>query len=427
MPGNGEIWMISVFGLGFVGLTTALGFAELGYKVYGLDIDKERKEQLRGGKIPFAEPHMDEVLIRHLGKGFTVTDDVEAAIRDSEYIFYCVGTPYGEDGSADLTYLFSAIDSTISALENEDGVMDDRFRVVITKSTIPPSTTSEKIVPYVRSKGDVSANIGIANNPEFLREGHCWDDFMNADRIVIGYDEERTKDMMMRLYRPMEIPIVAVSHSTAEFVKYLSNTLLATLISYSNEMASVADCIGGIDIPQAFKILHMDKRWNNCNMTTYVYPGCGYGGYCLPKDTCALLAQSKNKGFEPHILKEVIETNSNRPRVMAGMISSGLDKDCRIGILGLSFKPGSDDVRDTPSIRIIRELQEMGYGKISAFDPVANKEFIKRYPDAGIAIKESIRELYDECDVIAIATAWDEFRSIMEYGDKRVVDCRYML
>ena len=263
--------MVTVFGLGFVGLTTALGFAHMGYQVYGIDVDERRKATLRNGQLPFLEPKMDEVLRAHLGKNFIITDDVKKAITESEYIYYCVGTPYGKEGSADLTYLFSAIDTTIDAIE------DEKFRVLVTKSTIPPSTTAEKILPYVKSKGEKAVNLGVANNPEFLREGHCWDDFIGADRIVLGCNDERSKEMLIRLYEPMNIPIFPVSHSTGEFIKYLSNTLLATLISYSNEMAEVADTIGGIDIADAFHILHMDKRWNDCNMTSYVYPGCGYG------------------------------------------------------------------------------------------------------------------------------------------------------
>ena len=419
---------VTVFGLGFVGLTTALGFADMGYRVHGVDIDTQRKKTLRAGELPFAEPHMQDVLKKYLQKKFFVTDDAASAVKESEYIFYCVGTPYSEDGSADLKYLFSAIDTTVAALTDKNGTpVDNKFRLMITKSTIPPSTTSDKIVPYVASKGKISKNIGVANNPEFLREGHCWDDFINSDRIVIGCDNDRTKEMMDILYKPMDVPKFFVSHSTAEFIKYLSNTMLATLISYSNEMAAVADSIGGIDIPKAFRILHMDKRWNGCTMTGYVYPGCGYGGYCLPKDTSALLAQSKSRGFEPQILKEVIATNDSRPGTMAGMITKGLDKKSKIGILGLSFKPGSDDVRDTPSLRVIKELRKKGYEKIYAYDPMANREFALRYPEVNVKIVNSMKELYDECDILVIATAWEEFRKIREYGDKRVIDCRYML
>lgn len=414
--------MITVFGLGFVGLTTALGFAHMGYKVYGIDLDVQRKDTLRKGKLPFLEPYMEDVLNKHLNHEFIVTEDVQSAIADSEYVFYCVGTPYGESGSADLTYLFSAIDTTIEA------VHDDKFRVLVTKSTIPPSTTAEKIVPYVREKGGerLAGCIGVANNPEFLREGHCWKDFIGADRIVLGCNDAQSAEMLTKLYQPMNVPIICVSHSTGEFIKYLSNTLLASMISYSNEMSQMADTIGGIDVADAFHILHMDKRWNGCDMSSYVYPGCGYGGYCLPKDTCALFAQSKAKGYEPKILKEVIAANEKRPSVIAGKIADGQKKDAVIGILGLSFKPESDDVRDTPASKIIRELQQMGFRDITAYDPAAMEEFKKYYKELVITYKQSAREVYDSADVIAVVTAWDEFHSVPAMGNKKVVDCRYM-
>lgn len=413
--------MVTVFGLGFVGLTTALGFAHLGHKVYGIDVDEKRKNTLREGKIPFFEPYMEDVLNDHLNKNFFVTDDVEEAIRNSEYVFYCVGTPYGEMGNADLTYLFSAIDTTI------DAIKDDKFRVLVTKSTIPPSTTAEKIYPYVKSKGERAENIGVANNPEFLREGHCWKDFIEADRIVLGCNDSRSMEMLLDLYRDMNIPIKCVSHSTGEFIKYLSNTLLATLISYSNEMAQVADHIGGIEISEAFKILHMDKRWNNCNMTSYVYPGCGYGGYCLPKDTNALYSQANAKGFAPQILKSVINTNDNISQTIAKKIIKELNKEQSIGILGLSFKPESDDVRDTPAVKIIKALIEDGYKNIYAYDPIAIKEFKEKYPDIIVNYCESAKEVYDNSDVVAVVTAWQEFKKINEFGNKKIIDCRYML
>ena len=420
---------VTVFGLGFVGLTTALGFVHLGYKVYGVDVDEARKKLLRDGKLPFLEPHMDEVLNTHLNKNFFVTDDVKASVIDSEIIYYCVGTPYGTDGSADLKYLFAAIDTTI------DAVADDKFRVLVTKSTIPPSTTAEKIIPYVQAKcGD--KNFAVANNPEFLREGHCWEDFLGADRIVIGTDDERARELLTKLYAPLKAPIKCVTPSTGEFIKYLSNTLLATLISFSNEMAQVADTIGGIDVAEAFRILHMDKRWNatgggilnnRCGMTSYVYPGCGYGGYCLPKDTNALLAQSRVKGFEPPILKNVIATNDARPATIARRIVENLDKSATIGILGLSFKPLSDDVRDTPAARIIRELLNAGYKNIVAYDPAANAEFKRHYPDLPIKIFDTVKGVYDAANVIALVTAWEEFRKIPAFGNKKIIDCRYML
>lgn len=412
--------MVTVFGLGFVGLTTALGFAHLGYQVYSVDVDEQRVNTIKAGKIPFLEPYMEEELQKHLGINFSVSTELEEAIEDSEFVFYCVGTPYGENGSANLEYLFQAIDTTVSAIK------DDKYRVLVTKSTIPPSTTAEQVLPYIQEKGAIAKQLGVANNPEFLREGHCWEDFIHADRIVLGCNDDRSKEMLTALYSPMKIPIFCVSHSTGEFIKYLSNTLLATLISYSNEMAQIADVIGDIDIADAFHILHMDKRWNHCNMTSYVYPGCGYGGYCLPKDTNALLAQSKIKGFEPQILKNVIRMNEGRPEIIAEKIVQPISRDKTIGILGLSFKPESDDVRDTPAYKIIKALLDRGYDSIYAYDPVAEEEFRKHYPDVAIHYEESAEKVYEKSDVIAIVTAWKEFMKVPEMGNKKIVDCRYM-
>ncbi len=434
--GMGGKKTVSVFGLGFVGLTTALGFAETGCRVFGIDVDKERKRSLRNGTVPFHEPHMEGILNKHLNSSLFITDDILEAVKESTYIFYCVGTPYGADGSADLTYLFSAIDSTL------DAIHDEKFRVLVTKSTIPPSTTAEKILPYVKRKGDKSKFLGIANNPEFLREGHCWEDFMEADRIVLGVNDEKSQELLVELYQPMGIPIKCVTHSTGEFIKYLSNTLLATLISYSNEMAQAAETFGGIEVAEAFRILHMDKRWNGCNMTSYVYPGCGYGGYCLPKDTSAFYAQALEKGFEASILNQVIKTNTERPKRIAEKIARHLTDLPRqsnsgktergqiygtVGILGLSFKPGSDDVRDTSAMKIIGQLNKLGCENIIGYDPIAAEEFRRRYPDAGICYADSMQEIYDKADILAIVTAWEEFRDVPTLGDKKIIDCRYML
>ncbi|MHC1749822.1 MAG: UDP-glucose/GDP-mannose dehydrogenase family protein [Cellulosilyticaceae bacterium] len=413
--------MVTVFGLGFVGLTTALGFAHLGYDVYGIDIDANRKKILRDGKIPFHEPYMENILNIHLNKNFFIVDDIAEAIKNSEYIFYCVGTPYGENGSADLTYLFSAIDATMEVIH------DERFRVLVTKSTIPPSTTEKKIYPYIKKKGIKSEHIGVANNPEFLREGFCWKDFIEADRIVIGYNDEKSKEMLISLYQPMNIPIKCVSHSTGEFIKYLSNTLLATLISYSNEMAQIAENIGGIDVAEAFKIQHMDKRWNDCNMSSYFYPGCGYGGYCLPKDTSALYSQAKVNGIDPQILKHVILTNDNISNSVAQKIIKGLDKNDAIGILGLSFKPNSDDVRDTPAAKIIQQIVNAGYSNIYVYDPIAMQEFKKYYSHIKVNYCVDVEEIYIKSKILAIVTYWEEFEKVKKLGNKKIIDCRYKM
>lgn len=411
--------MITVFGLGFVGLTTALGFAHYGYKVYGIDVNQDRKNTIKSGKLPFLEEGLDKALMDTLGKNFFVEDDAKMAIQDSEYIFYCVGTPYGKNGEADLTYLFSAIDETLK-------YANGKKLVLITKSTIPPSTTKEKIIPYIEEKGLLDGrDIFIANNPEFLREGHCWDDFIRADRIVVGCESETGIQKMEELYRPFCIPFYAVQLNTGEFIKYLSNTLLAMLISYSNEMSEIADTIGSIDIAKAFHILHMDKRWNGGDMSSYAYPGCGYGGYCLPKDTNALYAIAKNKGANPAILKEVIQTNDNMPEIIAHRIRRKVETDKTIGILGLSFKPNSDDVRDAASAKIIKQLQKMGYQKMIGYDPVANQEFEKYY-HIDMEYADTAEQVIEKADVLIILTAWKEFKNLKEKTDKLILDYRYM-
>ena len=335
--------MVTVVGLGFVGLTTALGFAEYGHKVYGIEINKERMATIQSGKLPFLEPGMDRALIRHLGESFIPTSDWEMAVADSECVYYCVGTPYGEDGEADLTYLFGAIEQTLRAIH------DNKFRVLVTKSTIPPSTTEKRVIPFLAEHGiRVPEQLGVANNPEFLREGHCWEDFTHADRIVLGVSDGRSETVLRRLYEKEKAPVYCVSLNTGEFIKYLSNTSLACLISYANEMSMAADAIGGIDTAAAFRILHMDKRWQTGSIRSYFYPGCGYGGYCLPKDTNAFYAKVKDHGFDGRILKQVIQRNEEMSEVTARRIirAVGENRENCIGILGLSFNSGSDDVRE---------------------------------------------------------------------------------
>ena len=417
--------VITVFGLGFVGLTTSLGFAEYGHTVYGVEISEGRLDTIRQGKLPFLEPGLDEALTRHLNKRFLPIgiEDLEEAVRQSDCVYYCVGTPYGKDGQADLTYLFGAIEQTLAERPQ------DRYQVLVVKSTIPPSTTSQKIIPFIEEKGlKVGTDLGVANNPEFLREGHCWDDFMNADRIVLGVSDDRSANMLRQVYATVKEPVFCVSLNTGEFIKYLSNTLLATLISYSNEMSIVADTIGGIDTAEAFRILHMDKRWGGATMASYVYPGCGYGGYCLPKDTNALYAVTRTAGFDAQILHHVIDTNDHMPSFIAQKIirAIGNDKEQRIGILGLSFKPGSDDVRDTPSAKIIKALIDAGYKNICGYDPVAIKEKKKYYP-LPIDYVTSYADILGQAQSLVITTAWPEFANVRERTDKPVVDCRYML
>jgi len=412
--------MITVFGLGFVGLTTALGFSYYGYQVYGLDVNLARKEMIRGGEIPFHEPYLHDILEQNQNRVFHISDDPILAVKNSQFIFLCVGTPYGNDGEADLSAVFACLDE-ISLQLKASG------KTIIIKSTVPPSTTKDRIIPYLESKGlVVGVDCFVANNPEFLREGNCWNDFIKADRIVIGSDNDKTAEAIVKLYEPFKIPCHVVSYNTGEFIKYLSNTFLASMISFSNEMAMIADTIGDIEITDSFRILHMDKRWESGDMKSYVYPGCGYGGYCLPKDTSALYAQSVKKGYEPQILKEVIEVNKNRTDWIVKQIMGQVSKDEVIGILGLSFKPNSNDVRESVSAKVIEKLLKAGYTKIIAFDPIACSEFQICY-EFDINYANSLVEMVDESSVLILLTAWEIFKEIPHLTDKLILDYRYLL
>lgn len=415
--------MITILGLGFVGLTTGLGFSKKGFKTFGIDINEERLGMLRKCEIPFHEPHLKEVLTETLGKSFFLDVPFEEAIKNSEAIFICVGTPAAPDGSADLKYILSAIDDILD-------VEDDKFKVIITKSTVPPSTVSQKVIPYVEKKMEaLNRNVGFASNPEFLREGYCWEDFIEPDRIVLGVQDEESKGVLNRIYKPFNAPIHYVSYNSAEFIKYLSNTLLSTLISYSNEMSMIADHIGDINIPEAFRILHEDKRWfgSPAAMAKYVYPGCGYGGYCLPKDTSALNSIAIENGVDTQVLKGNLEINENIKDFVVKKITNNLQKNEKIGILGLSFKPESDDVRLTPSMFIIRRLIEEGYDNIIAYDPIANDSFKNEYSDLNIEYSDSLDDILSQVENVAILTGWSEFKEQKQMIQaKNVFDFRYI-
>lgn len=417
--------VITIFGLGFVGLTTALGFAEFGHTVYGVEVDEKRLAALQSGQLPFVEPGMDEALARHVGKDFYPIgyDALSEALEKSDVVYYCVGTPYGKDGAADLHYLQRAVKDTLARISRE------KYRVLVVKSTVPPSTAEREVIPFVEHLGwKVGKDVGIGNNPEFLREGHCWEDFMHADRIVLGANDARAAAVLQRVYKGTAFSVYCVSLNTAEFIKYLSNTLLATLISFSNEMANTAYAIGGIEIKKAFDILCMDHRWSDASMSSYVYPGCGYGGYCLPKDTNAFYALSEKVGCPAKMLRETIRVNDEMAETIAKRIEAfvGENQEKTIGILGLSFKPGSDDVRDTPAARVMKCLLTDGYEHLAAYDPLASEVFQRSY-QLPVSYMETYEEILAQSDAFVILTAWDEFRDVRKRTKKPVLDCRYLL
>jgi len=372
---------------------------------------------LASGKVSLYEPNLPEALSRHLGRNFNVLNALPENTVDINAVFICVGTPCGDDGAADLRYVFSALDML------EPILRADSFNgVIIIKSTVPPGTTKTRIIPYLRKK---NINVPVVNNPEFLREGYCWDDFIKPDRIVIGTENTEAINVMKAIYKNFKAPVIVTSHNTAEFIKYLSNNMLANMISFSNEMSMIAGAIGDISIKQAFETLHLDKRWGKASMRHYVYPGCGFGGYCLPKDLEAMIAQAKNYGITPALLESVQVVNQSIPSFFVNQITADVSEN--IGILGLSFKPKSDDVRSTPAAEIISSLLNKGYKSIYVYDPEANHTFQKEF-SFPVHYCESADEVCKQAKIVLLVTAWQQFKGIdKRWTDVKLIDGRYML
>jgi UDPglucose 6-dehydrogenase len=390
--------------------------------VYGFENDITKLNFIRQARIPFLEPQLGNVLRRNLGKNFILDCELRKAVENSRFIFFCVGTPGDSKGNADLRLLKKAISQVLKCIPK------DTFKVLVIKSTIPPTTSDKILKPFIEGFGfTVGKNIGLVHNPEFLREGHAWQDFMSPDRLVIGQSDEKSGLKLEKLYKPFKAPVFRVSLNTAEFVKYLSNTFLGTLISFYNEMSMMADKFGDVNISKTFKILHADKRWfgSPASMTSYVYPGCGFGGYCLPKDTEALRMLSMKIGYKPRMLDSVVKINKSIKEFWVDRILAEVKKSSRIGILGLSFKPDSDDVRQSPSKDIIKILLRKGYKRIVAYDPEAMDNFRKF--NLKITYANCLPELISKSDCLLLLTAWDEFKREKEVIlKKKLFDLRYV-
>ena len=403
---------ITVIGLGFVGLTTGLGLAEAGHKVIGVEQDEDKLKALNQGKVPFFEPILPDKLVHHKASFSLVSSITEAqSLHKSEVIMVCVGTPSGKNGEVDLRYVINAIEGVKHAI-NQDKENTTPC-VICIKSTVPPSSARDTLMPLLSDY----EHLHLANNPEFLREGYAWQDFIEPDRIVIGGDN-KALDLLEVLYTPFSAPIHKVSLTEAEFIKYLSNTLLATLISFANEQATIAHAIGDIDIKKAFSILHEDQRWSNdsgsnqpVNMASYVYPGCGFGGYCLPKDLQALIAQAEQYYVSPGLLKQVDYINKNIVHYHADRIINNTDPTDKIAVLGLAFKPNSDDVRDTPAYKIISALLKNNRKYLQCYDPQAIASFSQHY-GVPVTYKQSFEECVEDADAIVISTAWEKFKEL---------------
>jgi len=403
---------ISIIGLGFVGLTTAVGFAYKGFKVFGFDIDEEKTEFIRNGKIPFFENGLEKIMKQVIStEKLEIVDSLEKAVESSEICIICVGTPNINN--------IPSIESIKNIAKDIGKVLknSNRFFTICVKSTVPPSTTDQIIRELLESesKKECYKDFGLVYNPEFLREGFAIEDFLNPDRIVIGANDQKSFTIVKEIYEVFNAPIVRTNLRTAEFIKYSSNYLLSALISFSNELSRISDAIGDIDIKKVFEVLHMDRRIEindiTANIASYIYAGCGFGGSCLPKDTVALSYTSKEYGFSPALLDSVIEVNITQKAYVVEKLSkilSGLENK-HIAVLGLAFKPDTDDIRESPAISIINLLLEKG-AEIFAYDPKANENFSKVI--LGINISKDEYACVTDADAVLLLTAWNQFSKL---------------
>jgi UDPglucose 6-dehydrogenase len=392
---------ICVVGTGYVGLVTGACFAEFGLRVSCVDKDAKKIMDLSKGIIPIFEPGLEELVRRNLrDERLSFSTDLVDAVKKSLVIFIAVGTPSKEDGSADLSYV-EAVAHSIG--ENMNG-----YKVIVTKSTVPVGT-GERIRKIIGEKQREKTDFDIVSNPEFLREGAAIEDFMRPNRVVIGANSDQAIAIMKDLYSPLyliETPFVITDVNTAEMIKYASNAYLATKVSFINEIANICERVGA-DVHMVAKGMGLDNRIGS----KFLHPGPGFGGSCFPKDTSAIVNIAKEHGYDFEIVKAVMKVNKRQRTLMIEKIKKivGDLKDKRIGILGLSFKPNTDDMREAPSVPIIKGLQKEG-AKIMAFDPAAMEE-AKRFLD-NIEYCDDPYEVADGSDALVIITEWNQFRNL---------------
>lgn len=403
---------IAVVGTGYVGLTTGACFAQLGHDVMCADIDETKVEMLKRGEIPIHEDGLESIVQENMKAGrLEFVLGAEGAVKGREFIYLCVPTPQGADGRADLSY--------VEAAAREIAPFLDRGAVVVNKSTVPVGSTL--LVERAMGRPDVS----VVSNPEFLREGSAVGDFLNPDRVVIGADDRGAASRVAALYLGVRAPILITDPASAETTKYASNAFLATKISFANAVAAVCEAVGA-DVADVLMGIGYDSRIGH----HFLKPGPGWGGSCFPKDTKAMIGIAEDGGYDFALLKGVIEVNDeqfdrvvDKIRVAAGGSLDGV----KIGVLGLTFKAGTDDMRDSPSIEITGRLVKAG-AIVSAYDPVATE-----CPIEGVSVMGDAYAAAEGTDVLAILTEWEDFKFIdldklaEVVGKKNIVDARNLL
>ncbi|MCW5876447.1 MAG: UDP-glucose/GDP-mannose dehydrogenase family protein [Anaerolineales bacterium] len=389
---------ISVIGVGYVGLVTAACFSDLGNHVTALDVNEERVAGLKRGEMPIYEPGLEELVNRNVQAGrLHFTTSYPEALKESEFIFICVGTPSGGDGEADLKYVESAARSIAEHMQAP--------AVVVNKSTVPVGT-GDFVADIIRKAQPKPVDFWVVSCPEFLREGAAITDFMNPHRTVLGSLHREAADKVAQLHLPLRAPIVITDLRTAEMIKYASNAFLATKISFINEIADVCESLGA-DVKEVAAGMGFDTRIGK----QFLEAGLGYGGSCFPKDVKALAYMAEEMGHEPRILNSVMEVNGRRRELAVRRLEQALGglQGRRIGLLGLAFKANTDDMREAPSIDIAEALLAAG-AQVRAFDPVAMPAAAELLPKVEMA--QDAYDLAEGCDAILVVTEWNEFKNL---------------
>jgi UDPglucose 6-dehydrogenase len=412
---------ISIIGSGYVGLVSGVCLAEMGHEVVCVDLDSAKVDQINNGIPPVHESGLHELLLKHCGQSFRATTDLKSAVLGSDITMIAVGTPF-EGSEIDLQYIRTAATQIGTALKYKK-----EYHVVLVKSTVVPGTTSEVVLPLIeRASGKrAGCDFGIGMNPEFMREGNAVQDFLFPDRIVLGAVDERTLDLLKELYQPFtDVDQIRTNPRTAEMIKYTANSLLATMISFSNEIGNLCASIRGVDVTEVMKGVHLDRRISPIlsngmritpAFTSYLEAGCGFGGSCFPKDVKALIAHGRKLGQSMKLLDAVAEVNSAQPGVMLELLSMHFNPldDVRVTVLGLAFKPGTDDIRESPALPIITELLARR-ALVTAFDPVARMEAEKYFGLGTIDYADTLHEALENSQAVLLLTCWPQFYSLSD-------------
>ena len=393
---------VAMIGTGYVGLVSGACFADFGHEVTCVDKDPSKIERLERGEIPIFEPGLDDLVAANVRDGrLSFALDGAAAIREADAVFIAVGTPSRRgDGHADLSYVHAAAEEIAGLIEG--------FTVIVTKSTVPVGTGDE-IEAIIRARRP-DADFAVVSNPEFLREGAAIEDFKRPDRIVVGAEDERAQAVMREIYRPLnlnETPILFTGRRTSELIKYAANAFLAMKITFINEMADLCEKVGA-DVQQVARGIGLDNRIGS----KFLHAGPGYGGSCFPKDTIALVRTAVDAGSPVRLIETTVEVNDARKKAMAARVSSALDGELTgktVALLGLTFKPNTDDMRDAPSLDVAPALIAMG-AKVQAFDPEGMAEAAHLLP--GVVFKDGPYDAVEGADVVVILTEWDQFRAL---------------